>query len=97
MSREKLLQDIEDVIAVYEQEIGTPANRTRQMIEQYGSIDALSRLAVSPELQRGFKVLRDRNLLHMSFEALIVRHAKLFHEDVVKAANWRLENAHSLF
>ena len=96
MSREALLQNIEDVIAIYEQEIGISASRTRQMIERYGPIDALSRLVKSAELQRGFKVLRDCNQLDMTFESLIVRHAELFHDDVVDAANWRLDNSHLL-
>ena len=96
MSQKAFLQDIEDVIAVYELEIGVLASRTRQMIARYGPIDALSRLAVSADLQSGFRVLRDRNQLDMSFEALIVRHAKLFRDDVIAAANWRLENAHCL-
>ena len=78
MSRDALLQDIEAVIAVYEQQIDVPASRTRQMIEQYGAIDALSKLAVSADLQSGFRVLRDRNLLDMTFEAVIVRHSELF-------------------
>lgn len=96
MSLEALLQDIEDVIVVYEQEIGIPASRTRQMIERYGPIDALSRLAISAELQSGFKVLRDCNRLDMAFESLIVRHAQLFRGDVVEAAKWRLDNPHLL-
>ena len=96
MSMESLLLDIEDVIVVYEQQIEASATRTRQMIERYGPIDALSRLVVNAELQSGFRVLRDRNRLDMTFESLVVRHAKLFHDDVVRAANWRLENPHSL-
>ena len=96
MSQEALIQDIEVVVAVYEQQIGVPAARTRQMIERYGAIDALSKLAVSADLQSGFRVLRDRGQLEMTFEAVIVRHASLFREDVVAAAKWRLENAHLL-
>ena len=66
------------------------------MIEQYGAIDALSRLAVSADLQSGFRVLRDRDQLGMTFEAVIVRHSGLFRQDVVAAVKWRLENAHLL-
>ena len=96
MQRNALLQDIEGVIEVYEEQIGVPAGRTRQMIERYGAINALSKLAVSAELQSGFKVLRDRNQLDATFEAVIVRHPGLFHEDVVAAAKWRLQNPHLL-
>ncbi|MDE0626838.1 MAG: hypothetical protein OXH99_10605 [Bryobacterales bacterium] len=59
-------------------------------------IDALSKLAVSAELQSGFKVLRDRDQLDATFEAVILRHANLFPKDVVAAAEWRLQNAHRL-
>ena len=96
MLREALLHDIEVVIEVYEQEIGVPASRTRQMIERHGAIEALSKLVVSAELQSGFKVLRDRDQLDVTFEAVIVRHAGLFREDVFAAAKWRLQNAHEL-
>lgn len=96
MSLESLFRSIEDVITIYEEETGVPASRTRQMIERHGHIEALSKLAVSANLQQGFKVLRDRNRLDMTFEALIVRHAKDFPDDVVEAAKWRLENAQQL-
>ena len=96
MQREALLQDIERVIAIYEELIGISAVRTRQMIERYGAIEALSRLAVSGEVQSGFRVLRDRDRLDLTFEAVIKRHADLFREDVVDAAKWRLQNAYLL-
>ena len=96
MSRETLLQEIEDVLGVYEREIGVTASRTRQMIGRYGPVEALSRLAVSAELQSGFRVLRDLGRLEMTFETVIVRYADFFRGEVVKAARWRLENAHLL-
>ena len=95
-SCEALLRDIEHVMSLYENEIGVAAARTRQMIERYGPIEALSRLAISADLQKGFKVLRDRNQLDSTFEALIAHHAGLFRNDVVAAANWRLQNPHLL-
>ncbi|MYB34652.1 MAG: hypothetical protein F4X92_05935 [Gammaproteobacteria bacterium] len=81
------------MIAVYESVIGGAAARTRQMIQQYGSIGALSRLVESADLQRGFRVLRDSGKLEYSFESVIVRHADSFPKNVVDAARWRLENA----
>ena len=96
MSQKAFLQDVDLTLAAYEQAIGVVATRTRQMIERYGAIDAFSRLAISADLQSGFKALRDRNQLDLTAEAVIVRHAGLFREDVVAAANWRLENAHLL-
>ncbi|MCY4313579.1 MAG: hypothetical protein OXD44_07805 [Gammaproteobacteria bacterium] len=96
MCPSNLNQDIDDVIAVYEDIIGGTAARTRRMIQQYGSIGALSRLVTSADLQRGFRVLRDSGRLEYSFEEVIVRHADSFSRDVVEAARWRLDNADSL-
>ena len=92
MPSEALLQDIENVISVYERETGVAASATRLMIERHGPIEALSRLVVSADLQRGFRVLRDSGRLDMTFESLIVRHARHFRDEVVAAAKWRLEH-----
>ena len=95
-SLQALLRDIEGVIALYEDAIGTAASRTRQMIERDGAVNALSRLAVSVDLQKEFRVLRDRGQLDHSFEALIGKYPCLFSNDVVEAARWRLDNADKL-
>lgn len=96
LSEQALLRDVEYVIVLYEEVIGSAASRTRQMIERDGAINALSKLAVRPDLQKGFKVLRDSGQLDHSFEALIVKYQCLFSKDVVEAARWRLENADNL-
>lgn len=93
MSQETLRQEVEDVIAIYEQAIGGSAFRTRQMIDRYGLVVALSKLVVSADLQSGFKTLRDRGQLDKTFEKVIVRYAEHFRDDVVDAAKWRLDNA----
>ena len=51
---------------------------------------------VTADLQKGFRVLSDANLLDMTFEALVVRHSSLFRASVVEAADWRLKNPHYL-
>lgn len=96
MSQQEFLREVERTIELYEKEIGTFASRTRGMIDRLGAIDALSKLTVTAELQQGFRILRDRNKLDTSFEALIVRYPSLFAVDVVDAARWRLENADNL-
>ena len=96
MSLSALLREIDVAITLYERVIGAPAARTRQMIERHGAIEALSQLVVSADLQSGFKVLRDRDQLDSTFEALIVRHEDLFRKNVVEAAQWRLKNASHL-
>ena len=96
MSNAELAQEIERTIDIYEQLIGQRATRTRSMIERYGQNDALSRLMVSADLQKGFKVLRDRGRLDDSFEALVVRYEGSFSREAVEAARWRLERAQEL-
>lgn len=86
------LQEVEQAIVLYEKTIGNAATRTRQVIKQYGAIKTLSRLMVSPDLQKGFKVLRDSKQLDKTFEAVVIRFKHLFERDVVEAAQWRLAN-----
>ncbi len=96
MSEQALLQKIEVIINLYEEAIGGFATRTRQMIEREGAVNALSKLAISADLQHGFKVLRDRDMLNQTFEALIVKYPDQFSRDVVEAAQWRLDTAEQL-
>jgi len=96
MSEESFHIEIAHAITLYERTIGHAAARTRQMIDDYGEIEALSRLMKSADLQQGFKALRDSNQLDNTFEAIVVRFPKLFSSGVVEAAKWRLENAYSL-
>ena len=67
------------------------------MIAEHGAIEALSRLIVSSDLQRGFKVLRDSDQLDKTFESLVVKYQLLFKTDVVEAAQWRLAHPFDLF
>jgi len=96
MSKERFLTEVSQAITLYERTIGQAATRTRKMIEDYGEIEALSRLMVSADLQQGFKALRDAGKLDITFEAIVVRFSDLFAADVVEAAKWRLENSHNL-
>ncbi len=88
-----LLKEVREVTVHYEKLIGAPATRTRQMIERYGAVDALSRMAINSEIQSGFKKLRDSNQLHLTFEAVILRHSDLFSESALKAAEFKLKNS----
>jgi len=83
-------------VELYERAIRHAAGRTRNRIETHGEVEALSRLMVSPDLQQGFKVLRDSGQLDQTFEAVVVRFRHFFRDDVVQAAQWRLHNPHSL-
>lgn len=96
MSKSDFEGAVEATVSLYEELIGQPASRTRQMIQAHGEVGALSELVRTTHLQKGFKKLRDRNLLDKTFEALVVRFKDQFDGEVVKAAQWRLDNADEL-
>lgn len=96
MSDAAFLDEVEKAIVLYEKAIGHTASRTRNMIAEHGEIEALSRLMVSPDLQQGFKVLRDRKQLDKTFEAVVVHFQHLFGRDAIEAAKWRLANPYEL-
>jgi len=96
MASPELISEVNSTIEVYEEAIGNFAGRTRQMISDQGHILALSRLVQSPDLQTGFRVLRDRGDLGNTFEAVIVQFANEFSNEVTEAAQWRLDNADEL-
>lgn len=47
-------------------------------------------MMLSPDLQKGFKILRDENMLEKTFEALVVEFRFLFKPEIVEADQWRL-------
>ena len=96
MNEYELSLAVTKAIEVYETAIGSYASRTRQMIEKEGSINALSKLMLSPDLQQGFKVLRDQNKLDQTFETIVVNFSTMFESDAVEMAEWRLKNAKKL-
>ena len=96
MTTPEFITEVNEAIALYEKLIASVASRTRQMIDRYGAVGALSRLVISADLQSGFKVLRDQDNLDDTFEAIVVRHSGLFPNESVEAAQWRLDNPHDL-
>jgi hypothetical protein len=87
---------VEEVIKIYEEQANHIATRTRQMLEKYGNIEAISKLVTSPDLQLGFKTLRDKNMLDDTFEHIVLEYEDKFSKDVVEAAKWRLDNPYDL-
>ena len=96
MDQASLIAEVWRTIQVYEQLLQERAARTRKMIDDHGEIGAMSRLMQSPNLQKGFKILRDAGRLDDTFEALIVGFPGHFSTDAVEVARWRLENADRL-
>lgn len=93
---QNFFHELDRTIEIYENLVGHVAGRTRAMIARYGAIEALSRLMVSGDLQQGFRVLRDKNMLAESFESLVIKFRNQFKPAIVKAAQWRLDNPHDL-
>lgn len=89
---EKLKQEIDKTIKLYENYISNSPTATKDMIARKGYIKALSDLMKSGEIQNGFKTLIKKGHKDKTFEAIITRNKEYFSEDVVKAAEFRLAN-----
>lgn len=68
-------------------------SRTRQKIARVGVQKTLADLAVQETPSDGFFLLRDRGMLDLSAEAVVLRFADLFDASVIQAAKARLDDA----
>ena len=66
-------------------------SRTRQKIQRDGEVKTVMDLTLKAEPSEGFHMLKDRGILELSFEALVVARAEHFPSNVVDAARVRLE------
>lgn len=69
----------------------TRLNRTRQKISRVGVLQTLSDLALQPTASEGYFLLRERGMLDMSAEAVVLRFPDRFSHDVLVAARRRLD------
>ena len=67
-------------------------SRTRQKIQRDGEVKTVTDLTLKAAPSDGFHMLKDRGILKLSFEALVVARADRFPGDVVDAARARLES-----
>ena len=65
--------------------------RTRQKIQKDGEIKTAMDLTLKKTPSDGFRMLKERGMLELSFEALVVARAEHFPRNVVDAARSRLE------
>ena len=93
---ENYCNELANTIKKYEEIIGRPATRTRNMINELGNIGALKKLVISGEEQIGFIKLRDNDMLSETFEQLVVNFKHLFNSQYVDAAQWRLNHPYDL-
>ena len=66
-------------------------SRTRQKIQRDGEVKTVMDLTLKATPSDGFRMLKDRGFLELSFEALVVARAEHFPSNVVDAARSRLE------
>lgn len=66
-------------------------SRTRQKIARDGEALTVAHLVVKPPSD-GFRMLKERNMLDYTFEAVALRHPASFSEQVIVAARTRLAN-----
>ena len=71
----------------------TRLSRTRQKIGRVGIMKTLADFALSKKPTPGFKMLLDRDMPELTGEAIVLRHANRFAEEVVAAARARLTAA----
>ena len=65
--------------------------RTRQKIRRVGETKTVIDLTLKPHPSEGFLMLKERGILELSFEALVVSRAADFPGQVVNAAHTRLK------
>jgi len=69
------------------------ASRTRQKLARDGAIKLVEDLAIRPVAAEGFDTLIEAGLWDFTFEALVLKHKKLFSETTITAARKRLSEA----
>ena len=93
LTKNDLDSDIAKVLAVYETLAGPYALKAKNIIDTQDPINALVNLVVTPELENGFKILREQQVLReASFEKLVIKYAVLFPEEAIAIAKMRLDD-----
>ena len=92
MTEDEFQQLVEETISIYERFIPGAATATREMIVRRGVIQALLSLVQNANIQRGFRILRDNNMLNRTFEQLIVDNPEFFDTTTIECARFRLEH-----
>lgn len=71
----------------------TRLGRTRQKVARVGEIETLRDWAIGAKSTAGFDMLIERGMPELTGEAIVLRHAQQFDDEVVEAARKRLEVA----
>ncbi len=91
-----LLKDFYSMLAAYEallfekHERKVSASRTRQKLVRHGERKCLEDWALAKKETPGFLLLIEKNMPEYTAEAVVVKHAHMFSDDVVSSAKKRL-------
>lgn len=93
LTKHDLDSDIAKVLAVYETLAGSYALKAKNIIDNTDPIHALVNLVVTPDLEYGFKALREEKMVReASFEKLVIKYAELFPQEAIAIAKMRLDD-----
>lgn len=96
MSEAAIKAEADAAMTAYERVTKVPATRTRAMIARNGYVGTLSKLMLSPDVQKGFEALVAAGQADLTFEAIVVRHPQFFSKDAAACAKWRLEQVKAI-
>jgi hypothetical protein len=83
---------VEEAISIYEKLNNHYATRTRPLFENRNTLEVLSKLMISGDLQQGFKILCQNKKQEKSFENIVITFSKYFDTEIINAAKWRLDH-----
>ena len=86
----KAIYAYEDILTINNKR-KTHATRTWQMVKKYGIVHAAERAVNRPVEPMGYRVLVERGMKDLTFEAVIAKYPKEFSLDIVILAKSRLE------
>lgn len=69
----------------------TRATRTWQMIDRHGIIESVNRVVARKDDAQGYKLLKEKSMEDLSFEAVVIRHPQVFSEEAVEYSKRRIE------
>lgn len=70
-------------------------SRTRQMIQRVGERDTVASLIGKSTASDGFRMLQERDMLELTFEAVALRHPQRFNPTTLDLSRARLATVHS--
>lgn len=80
---------LEDALSLERQKT-VRLSRTRQMIQRVGELETVASLIRKSTASEGFKMLKERDMLDLTFEAVALRHFGRFDSKIMELSRQRL-------